>query len=98
MASSDLNWHPEALAEAEAARDWYAARSPLAARGFLRELESAGRAVAEAPERWPQYFHGTRRFVFPRHYPFALVYRAGSPVQIVAVAHTKRRPGFWLWR
>lgn len=98
MASSDLTWHPEALAEAEAARDWYTARSPLAARGFLRELEAAVHGVAEAPERWPQYLHGTRRFVFLRHYPFALVYRLGPPIQVVAVAHTKRRPGFWHWR
>jgi len=42
---------------AEAARDWYAARTPLAARGYLRELEAAVHGVAEAPPRWPQYFH-----------------------------------------
>lgn len=98
MDSSELNWHPEALAEAEAARDWYAARSPLAARGFLRELEAAAGAVREAPARWPQYLHGTQRFVFSHHYPFSLIYRAGPPVQVVAVAHSKRRPGFWYSR
>lgn len=95
MATNDLKWHPDAVAEAEEARDWYAARSPLAARGFLLELESAVNAVCEAPVRWPPYLHGTRRLVFPHRYPFSLVYRPGPPIEIIAVAHSRRRPGFW---
>lgn len=88
-------WHPEALSDAEGARDWYAERSPLAARGFLLELEAAIKAVAEAPERWPVHLHGCRRYLFSHRYPYALVYRTQPAVQIVAVAHLKRRPGFW---
>jgi plasmid stabilization system protein ParE len=95
VVSNELRWLPEAVAEAEEARDWYAARSPLAARGFLLELESAVRAIHETPSRWPVHLHGTRRFLFSHHYPFSLVYRLGPPVEIVSVAHSKRRPGFW---
>ena len=36
-----------------------------------------------------------RRYVFPR-YPFSLVYiLRGGDIEIVAVAHGRRRPGYW---
>jgi plasmid stabilization system protein ParE len=95
VASSEPLWLDGAIADAVEARDWYANRSPLAARGFLLELQAAVAAVTEAPERWPMHRHGCRRFVFPHKYPYSLVYRTGPPVQIVAIAHDKRRPGFW---
>jgi plasmid stabilization system protein ParE len=95
VASSELGWHPGAIVEAEEARDWYELRSPLAARGFLLELQAAVRAVSEAPGRWPDHLHGTRRCLFLHRYPFSLVYVAGPPVQVVAVAHERRRPGYW---
>jgi plasmid stabilization system protein ParE len=95
VVSSDLRWHPEAVVEAEEARNWYAARSPLAARGFLLELEAAVTAVRDSPERWPKYLHGTRRCLFFHRYPYSLVYLQGSPPELVAVVHDKRRPGFW---
>ena len=95
MASNEPLWHPEAILDAEGAREWYSERSPLAARGFLLSLEHAVQAVIEAPESPPAYEHGCRRYVFPNRYPFVLVYRVGPPLQIVAVAHQRRRPGFW---
>ncbi len=95
MASNELLWHPEALVEAEDARDWYALRSPLAARGFLLALNHAIEEVLAGPEVWPQDQYGCRRFVFSRRYPFTLVYRVSESVQVVAVAHQKRRPDFW---
>jgi plasmid stabilization system protein ParE len=95
VASSELEWHPEAIDEAEEARDWYASRSPLAARGFLLELQAAAKAVHESPERWPKHRHGTRRCLFFHRYPYSLVYVLGPPVQVVAVVHDKRRPSYW---
>ena len=96
MATSDPRWHVEALSDAQNARDWYAARSPLAARGFLLELADAVEAVLEAPERWPTGKGSARRYVFRHKYPFTLVYRvAGGQVEIVAVAHHRRRPDYW---
>lgn len=95
MASSEPRWHPAASAEAEEARNWYAARSPLAARGFLLALEEAVQAVTEAPERWPKHRYGCRRHVFSNQYPYTLIYRFSAGLEIVAVAHQKRRPGYW---
>jgi len=43
---SEPRWHPEAIADLESARDWYAVRSPFAARGFLLTLDEAVLAIA----------------------------------------------------
>ncbi|MGH7859445.1 MAG: type II toxin-antitoxin system RelE/ParE family toxin [Candidatus Binatia bacterium] len=98
MGTSEPEWHPEAIQEAEDARNWYGARSPLAARGFLLELQTPVNAVSEAPARWPRYLHGTRRCLFFHRYPYAIVYLAGPPLFVVAVVHDKRRPGYWRGR
>jgi plasmid stabilization system protein ParE len=90
-----IRFHPAAAAEVEAAVQWYAERSPIAARAFVAEVNACVERVAEAPDRWPSYVHGTRRYLFP-HFPFSLVYRVrNGDLEIVAVAHHSRRPGYW---
>jgi toxin ParE1/3/4 len=98
VATSEPRWHPEAIRDAESARNWYAARSPFAARGFLLALDAAVNAVVEAPHRWPQRSHGCRQYFFSSNYPFSLVYRLSAGVEIVAVAHHRRRPTYWAGR
>lgn len=95
MGEKIIEFHPAALEEAEAARDWYAERSLVASKAFVSELIHAVEQLVEAPERWPRYEAGTRRYLFPR-FPFSLIYRIlGKKIQIVAVAHTKRKPQYW---
>lgn len=95
MPRAAVRLHPAAAEEAEAAYRWYAERSSAAAHGFREELRHAVEAVAEAPNRWPRYGARVRRYVFPR-FPFSLVYRLhGDEVEVIAVAHGKRRPGYW---
>jgi plasmid stabilization system protein ParE len=55
-----LRFHPEAVAEAERSRDWYAQRSPRAAQGFLDELSKAFASIQGSPEAWQAHLHGTR--------------------------------------
>ena len=95
MALSEPRWHPDALEDAADARDWYAQRSPFAARGFLLALEDAIAAVMEAPERWPMRQKGCRQGPFGSRHPYWLVYRLTPNVEIVAVAHQRRRPDYW---
>ena len=92
---SEVRWHPDAILDVELARDWYAEQSPFAARGFLLALESALEAVVASPEGAPIKAHECRHYVFPSRYPFTLVYRRGESIEIVAVAHQKRKPGYW---
>jgi plasmid stabilization system protein ParE len=90
-----VEFHPEAIAEAAAARRWYAERSSAAAEGFQAELDHAVLSVAEAPSRWVRHIAGTRRFVLHR-FPFSVVYfELQAGVLVLAVAHAKRRPGYW---
>jgi plasmid stabilization system protein ParE len=80
--------HPEAIEDIRGAREWYASRS-------FNEIEDGLRKIAKRPEAWPVFLHGTRRFLL-RRYPYSLVYRLKpSIIEVVAVAHGKRRPGFW---
>lgn len=95
MTKLPIDFHPDARTEALEAYDWYAERSQEAANAFAHELQDAGRAIQSAPDRWATYLAGTRRYLMKR-YPFAVVYRVTSErIEIVAVAHGKRRPGYW---
>ena len=90
-----VSFHPEAFREVEEAQAWYEERSMLAAGGFLHELSLVLRRLSQAPHRYPRDIHGTRRILMDR-FPFTLYFRAGDDeVTIVAVAHQKRRPGYW---
>jgi toxin ParE1/3/4 len=98
MNAPTFEFHPEALLEAWEARRWYAERNLQAAESFLAEFDHAREQVVAHPDRWPPYLHGTRRYRF-RRFPYLLVYHA-TPERIVvlAVAHAKRRPGYWKTR
>jgi plasmid stabilization system protein ParE len=91
-----LEFDPEAIEEARAARAWYGERSRRAEVAYLAELRQALQRIREAPRRWPRFDHGTRRVVLHR-FPFSVIYRIGmgDKVLILAVAHDKRRPGYW---
>ena len=93
--SERLHFFEEAADEIEEARRWYRERSELAERAFLHEVDHAVDAVVNAPQRWPAYAAGTRRYIFPG-FPYSFVYFIDNKViHVVAVAHDKRRPGYW---
>jgi plasmid stabilization system protein ParE len=93
-----IEYLEQAVSEAEAAARWYAERSATAAARFSIELDEAEAAILERPEAWPQGPEGTRRFLL-RRLPFSVVYRVEpSRIIIVAIAHARRRPGYWRTR
>ncbi len=98
MSGKPVAFHPEALAETEAALAWYRERSSRTAELFLTELEKAIAAISEAPQRWPLFGEGTRRLPLLR-FPYSIVYReVGASFEVLAVAHGRRRPGYWARR
>jgi len=93
-----LKYHPAAWREIKAAHAWYFSKSAQAADGFYEELLPALDRVHEQPGLYPSHLYGTQRAVLDR-YPFSIVYRELlHEIQIVAVAHAKRRPGYWTIR
>lgn len=94
----EVEFHPATLQEARAAVDWYSRRSRLAAVALVLEFDVALAAIAEAPERWPRAGAGCRRYVLHR-FPFLVIYREHrAAIEVVAVAHARRRPGYWTGR
>ncbi|NOZ00289.1 MAG: type II toxin-antitoxin system RelE/ParE family toxin [Deltaproteobacteria bacterium] len=95
MSSFGIEFHPEALAEARAAKDWYHERSPEIAEGFGRDIAKAIDVISEGPFRWPETSQGVRRYVL-RRFPFLIVYKVvDSLIYVIAVAHGRRLPGYW---
>jgi plasmid stabilization system protein ParE len=95
MIPPEIDIHPSAVTEGRKAYRWYLRRSISAARRFQAALEAALVQIAESPNRWPTYLLGTR-YRLHRRFPFILVYRqVAGRLQVVAVAHAKRRPGYW---
>ncbi|HLA78089.1 MAG TPA: type II toxin-antitoxin system RelE/ParE family toxin [Vicinamibacteria bacterium] len=95
MPAGEFEIHPEALLEADAGLAWYLERSRAAAERLFFEVERAIELILESPDRWSTHLHGTRRYVL-HGFPYGIIYRAvDSRVIVYAVAHAKRRPGYW---
>jgi toxin ParE1/3/4 len=95
MPASAFAIHPEALLEAEADLAFYAARSPAAGVRLLADFERAVARILETPRKWPAHILGTRRYVLQR-FPYSGIYRESpAGMTIYALAHARRRPGYW---
>ena len=67
---------------------------------FLEEIEHSLNFIKENPERCPIYDEGIRKYN-TRRFPFSIYYvyeKDEDKVLIIAVAHQKRRPGYWKQR
>jgi plasmid stabilization system protein ParE len=74
---------------------WYAERSRQAAEGFEAEFEHALESIKADPHRFP-LCDRRHRYYLMRRYLFQVIYREhGHHLVIIAVAHTKRQPGYW---
>jgi toxin ParE1/3/4 len=90
--------HPDALAEAEAARQWYQVRSDDAADAFLAELNLGVESIRVSPKLYPRYIGGTHRYLM-RRFPYLIVYQLlEAKIRVIAVAHSRRKPGYWKTR
>lgn len=95
MAKLSVDFHPQARLEADAAVDYYCERSPRAAEAFYQEFDSACIAIRESADSWAEYLYGTRRYLLKR-FPYVVVYRATEHrIEVVAVVHGHRKPGYW---
>ncbi len=90
-----------AEAELLAAAEWYEAQRPGLGVEFTAAVLEAAEIVATAPRAWPTWpgMSGqtppVRRFVMDR-FPYTLGFQIfDDRIEIVAVAHAHRRPGYW---
>jgi plasmid stabilization system protein ParE len=88
---------PEAEREAEAAADWYEQRRPGLGIEFVAELVAVLDGLVESPERHGRLAdHPAYRRARLRRFPFSAVFTIhGDEIEVVAVAHGRRFPGYW---
>ena len=91
---------PAAEAEIGGAIAWYRDKHRGLEVAFLKEIDRVFTEIRDAPERWPLWRqdrpYRQRRL---RRFPFVVLYRVTDAyVRVAAVAHTSRRPGYWLAR
>jgi len=91
-------FHSDATAEAEEAFAWYSARSEKAAETFAIALDEITKRIATYPQHFP-IFRSNRRRAFLLKYPYSLIFlEEETVIRIYAIAHAKRRPGYWRTR
>jgi plasmid stabilization system protein ParE len=91
-------FHPEALAEFEAAADFYSERQAGLEIRFIDAVQSAIRRICGSPERW-SIFDGEIRRILVHVFPYAVLYVAEPGcIYIIAIMHCSRQPGYWKTR
>lgn len=74
---------------------WYRERNVLIADAFRAEVFDTIERIADSPLGKAADEEGNRRRVLHR-FPYTVIYDVlGSTVTILAVAHHRRRPGYW---
>lgn len=100
---SAVRLSPEAVAEVAEAAEWYAVKRPGLEAEFLAEVERILPLIDTSPALFPRLLDlpadlGIRRALLPR-FPYSVIFvDLGTEVRILAVAHAKRQPGYWLSR
>jgi plasmid stabilization system protein ParE len=96
--ASRFRFHPAAELELGEAADWYEARRDGLGVEFVHAVREKIATLLDAPTRW-RLVRGTRRALLGR-FPYAIVYRevSADEIEIVAIAHFKRRPRYWARR
>jgi toxin ParE1/3/4 len=93
----------DAVAELEHEATYYEQHGGLALRDeFLDEFARVARRIVERPRLFPMWpGKPSIRKALLKRFPFAIAFVAAAtdePPLIVAIAHAKRRPGYWLAR
>jgi toxin ParE1/3/4 len=99
-----LQLDPAAVDEIHAAAAWYEERRSGLAADLLAEVEQTLELISLRPATFPGLGAMPQDLIVRRalldRFPYALIFLAlpAGDLRIVAFAHAKRRPGYWLWR
>ncbi len=81
-----------------AAVDFYEQQAAGLGDEFTAEVEQGLTTVEQTPQIGVPYIRNTRRLLL-RRFPYNIVYIVESDaIVIIAVAHQRRRPGYWAKR
>lgn len=87
--------HSEATEELEGAISYYEDQKVGLGLDFLAEVEQALSKIQQTPNLGAAYKATLRRYIIQR-FPFLIFYaELEELIWVVAIAHGKRRPGYW---
>lgn len=90
-----VEFHPEAVAELSTAIGYYEECLPALGVDFRKNIETVVGKIQSSPLRWRSYSKRTRRALIPR-FPYLVIFlERADQILIIAIAHGKRRPGYW---
>jgi len=90
-----VRFHPEAEVELAAEASYYEEHSSGLGERFVREVQAAVDLASAFPLIGAPYKYNTRR-VFPKKFPFSVVYRElASELVVLAIAPFPRRSAYW---
>lgn len=97
---SVVELHPEAEAEVDVGIAWYEQQWEGLGLEFLAEVDSAMERIVRSPDQWRPYSDIPEVHRLNVHrFPYCVVYRYRQDrIQIVAIAHQRRKPGYWSGR
>jgi plasmid stabilization system protein ParE len=94
-----FEFHPAAEAEFLESVGFYESRVPGLGKAFLLEFEAFVGLICDTPKQNAVDYKPDIRQASLRRFPFKVIYREKySKIQILAVAHQRRRPQYWLGR
>jgi plasmid stabilization system protein ParE len=92
-------FHPAAEAEHLEIIGYFESKRPGLGASYLADFESIMAKVCDSPQRYPSEGRFDVRRVRMGWFPYTVFYREVSgAVQVLAIAHHRRRPGYWLER
>ena len=88
-----------ARSELRKAMQWYESQRSLLGQELFTEFVQAGESLKSKPNTGTRYAGSHYRFLRLGRFPYAMYSReVPEGIWIVAVAHDRRRPGYWLRR
>ncbi|MDZ4693704.1 MAG: type II toxin-antitoxin system RelE/ParE family toxin [Deltaproteobacteria bacterium] len=100
-AESDDLLHPEARTELREAVAWYRGKG-AGAMAFVAQITRIIDDLVRGPKRWPALRNVSpliRYRVLPKKHPYTIFYReTATSILILAFAHQKRQPLYWVYR
>ena len=92
-------FHPAAEVEHLESVAYFESKQPGLGVSYLSEFEGNMSAVIEAPYRFPIESEPDIRRIRMKKFPFSILFRELSgTIQVLAIAHNRRRPQYWLGR
>jgi plasmid stabilization system protein ParE len=95
----NYSFHPAAEAEFLESVGYYESKVPGLGGAFIEEFEALANLVGESPKAWQVELPPDIRRAPLYRFPLSIVYRERPDgFQVLAVAHDRRRPQYWLGR